>query len=100
MKKCLFLSNANYVLMQDIRQIAKIFNVDLLPCKNIFEVFEKNVDSPIVILVENEELLQILNHVGINGDIYFIKEHQVFKFGSNIKFDTFHNFFKSSIFCN
>ena len=99
MHKCIFLSSSNYVLMQEIRLVAKNYGVEIVPCKYIFEILQKDYIDYDAIIVEDLSMLnQIDNLDWLKEKLYCLKDSKVFGLYKKDTYKGLEHFFDSKVF--
>lgn len=102
-KACIFLSDNNYVMLYDLRKISLPNKIEVFPCNNIFEMFNKYHDGANCILVESiEKFNNIKKYISneLYRNIFFVDGKQIFDIDKNLYCDSIEQFFTGSVFCN
>ena len=99
MKQCILLSNSNIVLMQELRNISRQNNIEIKPCRYIFEVIKYLSDSNNIILVDGENFVKSIDYLkDFQCEVFLLESGKVFSKNKKIYFDNFKLFFENDIF--
>ena len=99
MHKCVFLSNGNYVLMQEIRLTAKRYDIEIVPCKYIFEMLKNDLGNFDAVLLENFDYIDKLKNIGfVTEKIFYFDDNNIVKVIDNKRYSSLEEFFDSEYF--
>lgn len=99
MKKFIFLSNATSLAVQiyNLRIVSKKYDVEIEPCKHIFEMLDKCNSGIKTILIDENYSLDLPEELKekLCTHTYFLSNNVIKNFANEIMFDSYEKFFEN-----
>lgn len=89
------------MLMYNIRNISKQKGIEIIPCKNVFEMFSNFQENTSVILIEKVDKFlncEVTFTDKFNKKVYFVDDYKIYNATRDLVFENIEEFFDSNVF--
>ncbi len=100
-KECIFLSDDNYCMLYNLRKASLTKGIEIVPCRNIFDMLSKFHDGVNAVLVELTEKFEGIKKYISNehtNKIFYIKDDKIYDLNKSIVYESINEFLSSNLF--